>query len=442
MYEDIMNAYEFIHRLTWDDLPAEVQGQARRCLLDTLGAAIAGRKTEMSRITHDFAALVFGGKEAWLWQDGRIVSPPGAALANAMTIDSFDIHDGHRLTKGHAGAAVIPGLFASLALEPSGGISGQELLTSLVMGYEIALRAGMALHATACDFHTSGAWNALGCAAVTSRRLRLTTDMTREALGIAEYHGPRSQMMRDIEFPTMVKDGSGWGAMAGVSAGVLAAGGFTGAPAVTVESADVAEHWSDLGSHWRILESYFKPYAVCRWAQPAIVAALGLLKEHHLDAHQIARIRVHTFYEATCLACRRPQNTEEAQYSLPFPLAVALYRGRLGVEELIGESLYDPAIVALSDSIELINDPTLSAQFPAHRFARVELLTQTDEVYTSKDTEPNWEPSGPPSDGELLEKFRWLAATHFSKSQIQTLETLIWNCADLPDCQELVNWMQ
>jgi 2-methylcitrate dehydratase PrpD len=436
-----MNPYEFIHALTWEDLPAAVRGQARRCLLDTVGTAIAGRKTQMSQITHDFATLVFGGSSAWLWQDGRQVSPPGAALANAMTIDSFDIHDGHKLVKGHAGAAVVPAVFATLALGAGEPISGKELLTSLVVGYEIALRAGIALHATACDFHTSGAWNALGCAAVTSRRLRLSPSLTREALGIAEYHGPRSQMMRDIEFPTMVKDGSGWGAMSGVSAGLLAAGGFTGAPAITIEGADVAEYWADLGSRWRILETYFKPYAICRWAQPSIVAALGLMKEHHLDVRQITRMRVYSFYEATCLACRRPQNTEEAQYSLPFPLAAALVHGRLGVEELIGENLHDPAVLALSDSIELINDPALSAQFPERRFARVELHTRSGKVYTSQETEANWEPSDPPSDEELLEKFRWLAGARYSESEIQAFEALLWNCENLIDSREFVDGM-
>ena len=44
--------------------------------------------------------------------DGRRVSPVGAAMAGAATIDSFDGHDGHVLTKGHAGAAVLPGLLA------------------------------------------------------------------------------------------------------------------------------------------------------------------------------------------------------------------------------------------------------------------------------------------------------------------------------------------
>lgn len=437
-----MNPYEFIHQLTWEDLPGAVQGQARRCLLDTLGSAIAGRKTEMSRITHDLAALAFGGSGAWLWQDGRQVSPPGAALANAMTIDSFDIHDGHKLVKGHAGAAVVPALFATLKSDAGSTISGKELLTSLVVGYEIALRAGIALHATACDYHTSGAWNALGCAAVTSRRLRLPPAQIREALGIAEYFGPRSQMMRDIEFPTMVKDGSGWGAMTGVSAGLLAAGGFTGAPAVTVEGAEVAETWADLGSRWRILETYFKPYAVCRWAQPAIAAALGLVEGHRLEARQIQRIIVHSFYEATCLNCRRPQNTEEAQYSLPFPLAAVLFHGKLGVEELIGANLTNPAILALSEAVELIPDPALSAQFPSRRFARVEIHTSSGEIFTSKETEATWEPSDPPCDAALLEKFRWLAATHYAEGETQALETSIWNCADLSDCQELAQLLR
>ena len=233
-----MRSIEFIHDSSWQDLPDQVRGQARRCLLDTIGAALGGRQSRLSQIIHDFAAAVYGGQGAQLWLDGRQVSPPGAALANGMTIDALDVHDGHTLTKGHAGAALVPAVLATLSLDRGDKINGQELLTSLVVGYEVALRAGLALHATVNDYHTSGAWNALGCAAITARRLKTNSDQTRHALGIAEYHGPRSQMMRCIDHPTMLKDGSGWGAMAGVSAALLAVNGFTGAPALTVESGE------------------------------------------------------------------------------------------------------------------------------------------------------------------------------------------------------------
>ncbi len=126
----------------------------------------------------------------------------------------------------------------------AGAIDGREFLTCLVLGYEIATRAGIALHATVSDYHCSGAWNALGCAAVGARLLALRRRRrSREALGIAEYFGPRGQILRVCDSPTMVKDGSGWGAHAGVTAALLARDGFTGAPALTVERADARDCW-------------------------------------------------------------------------------------------------------------------------------------------------------------------------------------------------------
>ena len=74
------------------------------------------------------------------------------------------------------------------------------------------------------------------------------------AAGIGEYHGPRSQMMRCIDFPTMVRDGVGWGAPSGVSAAYLACEGFTGAPALTCDSERAQPHWTDLGNQWRTIE--------------------------------------------------------------------------------------------------------------------------------------------------------------------------------------------
>ena len=104
--------------------------------------------------------------------DGRRVSPVGAAMAGAATIDSFDGHDGHVLTKGHAGAAVLPGLlaFADAAERP---IPGGDFLAALVVGYEVAIRAGIATHRSSPDYHTSGSWNALGVVAASTRLLGL-----------------------------------------------------------------------------------------------------------------------------------------------------------------------------------------------------------------------------------------------------------------------------
>jgi len=391
-----MSAHDFIRSTRWDDLPDHVRNQARRCLLDTVGAGIGGSQTELSRIVNDFAFTAHGGGGATLWLDGRAVSPPGAALANGMTIDSLDIHDGALSVKGHAGVAIVPAALASVSLAAGQPVSGRELLTTIAVGYEVALRAGVALHDTACDYHTSGAWSALGCAAVVARLMRLDHDQTRHALGIAEYHGPRSQMMRCIDHPTMLKDGSGWGAMTGVGAAMLARAGFTGAPALTVEAPEVAAVWADLGDRWRIEEQFFKPWAVCRWAQPAVAAALTLQEEHGFSIDAIDRIEIVTFHQATRLASRRPLTTEEAQYSLPFPVAAALvHAGTLGLGELAGDGLTNPAVLRLADRIVLVDDPALSARFPAERVARVRIETTGGAAHQSPETIAPWDFAAP-----------------------------------------------
>ena len=355
-----------------------------------------------------------------------------------MTIDSLDIHDGHSLTKGHAGAAVVPGLFATVSSKGRPGISGKEFLTTLVVGYEVALRAGMVLHRTACDYHTSGAWNAVGVAALAARRLGMQSEQTRHALGIAEYHGPRSQMMRCIDHPTMLKDGSGWGAMAGVSAAILARSNFTGAPALTVESDEANQTWQDLGSGWQITRQYFKPHAVCRWAQPAIEAALALQQQYRITPENVKRIVVSAFHEAIRLNCRSPQSTEEAQYSLPFPLAAALVHGRLGAAELTGASLKNPLVLQLSQRVELVEDAGFNRRFPAQRYARVEIETKDGNAFDSGDVEPNWEADNPPSDAELREKFRRLSAERLPGERAAELEQIVWRCEDLDDLNRLL----
>jgi 2-methylcitrate dehydratase PrpD len=399
----------FIHALRFEDLPPDVIAQAKRCLLDLIGVAVAGRQTNLSRIVHDFAAAQMGASigGARLLFDGRRVSVTGAAYAGASTIDSFDAHDGHRLTKGHAGVALLPAL---LAFADERKMSdGRAFIACLVMGYEIAIRAGMALHATARDYHTSGAWNALGCAAIGARIQRLDTERTRHALGTAEYHGPRSQMMRCIDHPTMVKDGSGFGALAGVSAACLAADGFTGAPALLIEGEAEAPFWRDLGSAWEITRHYLKPYPVCRWAQPAMDATADLIRRHQVDRAQIARIEIRTFDAAVRLGTRAPRSTEEAQYAIGFPVAAIAERGVLGAAELSDEGLRDPAINAMLARVRLVEDTDLSARFPAERLAAVDITLRNGERLSSAPTVARGDPEHALADADVLAKFRGLA---------------------------------
>lgn len=401
--------YEFIHELQWRDLPSAVMDQAQRCVLDLCGVAAAGRSTAMAQIIRGHAVDHFGAgrTSARLLFDGRPVSPVGAALAGAVSIDSIDAHDGFNPAKGHAGVALLPAL---LAYTDAGyDVDGRGFLTAVALGYEIACRAALALHGSAAQYHTSGAWHALAVAALGARLLKLDRAATREALGIAEYHAPRSPMMRCIVYPTMVKDGA-WGAMAGVSAAYLAATGFTGAPAELVESESTAQYWRDLGQRWLILEQYFKPYPVCRWVQPAVAAALSLARAHRLKSSSIERIEVTSFHEAVCLNVREPADTEQAQYSLPFAVGIALSRGRLSAAEVTGTALAEPEALRLSRGMRLRQADEFNTVFPHRRRARVRLLLADGRRLDSPVSEARGDPGDPLSDDELLAKFESLAS--------------------------------
>jgi 2-methylcitrate dehydratase PrpD len=116
---------------------------------------------------------------------------------------------------------------------------------------------------------------------------------TAHAMGIAEYHGPRSQMMRCIDHPTIVKDGPGWGAICGVSAARMTKVGFTGARALKLQT----EHWQDFGIDWLILQQSFKHHPVCRWAQGPIAAALDLRARYKFISQDVADVHIVSFHE-------------------------------------------------------------------------------------------------------------------------------------------------
>ncbi|MEM0944059.1 MAG: MmgE/PrpD family protein, partial [Pseudomonadota bacterium] len=384
---------EFIHQMRWADLSPHAREMTKLLLLDLLGVAAAARATDLSRIAHDHAVRHFGGSGAGILFDGRRASPTGAALAGGLTIDAVDAHDGWRPAKGHAGAHVLPACLA--VAEAEGQMDGPGFLAALALGYEFGLRVAVSQHASVADYHTSGSWGAVGCAAVAARLMGLDTPTTREALGIAEYHGPRSQMMRGVQHPTMVKDGSGWGAMAGVSAAYLAADGFTGAPAITVEADEAASHWADLGRRWLMEEQYIKPFPVCRWTQAPLAAAEYMVAEHGLTHDEITEIEVTSFAEALSLATWAPSTTEEAQYSIPFPLAMMLVRGRVEPADVMGESLTDREVLRLARATRLREDPELTRQFPDRRLARVALTLKDGRRFESPVMEPLGDPERP-----------------------------------------------
>ncbi len=400
---------EFI--LTGPEPPESALRMAALLLIDTLGVAAGAEGLEVGRIARSharrFMAAGDAGDGAAMLFDGRHASIPGAAFALASQIDYLDAHDGYNPTKGHIGCAVVPALFAFAGARPD--LGGRAALAALAMSYEVAARAAVALHGTVSEYHSSGAWNALGVAALGARLEGLSPGQLREALGIAEYHGPRSQMMRDIATPTMLHDGSGMGALVGAMAVLLARDGFTGAPAITVEAPEVADYWADLGRDWSIERNYIKPYPICRWAHGALNAVETLMREHGVRAEEIERLKLRCFAQAAALYRGLPETTSQAQYSLPFAVAVALVHGRIGPEHVIGAGLRDPRVAAMHARIGVMEEPRHSERFPAGRWSDAVAVLKDGRRVASGDCDAKGGPEAPMTEDEIEAKFHAMA---------------------------------
>ena len=416
------DALSFVMGLKWADVPEPVKARVKMALLDVIGVGAGGAGFRSAQIAAGFAADHLGGNAPLLFDD-RHASTAGAAFAAAMSIDALDAHDGFNPAKGHIGAVLFASLWPCMK-----GMRGADFLTALVAGYEFGARASMAQHGTVPDYHTSGSWGAVTGAAILSRLWSLDHNTARHAIGIAEYHGPRSQMMRGVDYPTMLKDGTAWGAMTAVSSALLAQAGFTGAPAITVEQAP--DYWADLGQRWFTLEQYFKPYPVCRWAQAPIEGVLALRRLHGLASTDVTHIHVATFHESIRLATNNPKATDEAQYSTSFPCAVAIVRGDVGPADIGDDALSDPEIVRLSNALTMSEDAEANAVFPLTRLAKV-TLTLTDGRELSSDwMQPRWDHDAPPTKDEIDAKFHAYADGPLGVDRATAIREAVENLAE------------
>lgn len=383
-------AKQFIGNLDWADVPEYARRRTEALVRDFAAVTCAGTPAPTSRMAADYAQQQHAGDQATLLFDGRRSAATGAALANGVLANALDFDDGHRLVKGHPGAIVIP---AALAVAETVGAPREEVLAAITVGFEIAVRAGIALHARDADYHGSGAWGAIGAAAAGARLLRLDPRSIGHALGLAEYHAPMAPVMRSAADPAMTKDACGWGAMTGTSSALLAAAGFTATDSVILDQ--LSDPTAELGRRWYVEDMYIKAFPCCRWSQPAIAAAQSVRRAYDFDPRLISRVTVRTFAAAAALSRRPPATTEEAQYNVVWPVACVLLSGEFGVADVLPPAFDDARIHDLAARISLIVDPDVDADFPAARRAAVTVETSDGGSYSSGLTEAPGDPEDP-----------------------------------------------
>ena len=164
---------------------------------------------------------------------------------------------------------------------------------------------------------------------------------------------------------------AGQAASGAVLSALLAREGFTGAhhvfagrfgffPMYQPDGYDLDAIADGLGQIFRGVELSFKPYPSGRPNHAMLDVALEIA--HRLDlatadagagiAEVVITVNPQTYKDQLSPEAgkRRPSQVVEAQFSIPFLVAAALVRGRVGIGEVAGVD--DPQVLALSDRIQ------------------------------------------------------------------------------------------
>ncbi|MFA5028748.1 MAG: MmgE/PrpD family protein, partial [Candidatus Methylomirabilota bacterium] len=172
-----------IAALTFADLPRPVVEHAKACLLDWIGAALAGSASPTAAIALRIVPELAGAGRATLAGARRTASPFGAAFYNGAVAAVDEIDDVHQDASLHPGITVLP---AALALAEDRGASGARLLAAVVAGYDVVARVARAAGpAHYRHWHTTGTCGTFGAAAAAGHLLGLDAAAMTMALGLA-----------------------------------------------------------------------------------------------------------------------------------------------------------------------------------------------------------------------------------------------------------------
>jgi 2-methylcitrate dehydratase PrpD len=354
----------------FEDLPPAVVQRAKDCLCDTVAAIIYGAELPWRKMIIAHARRNSPpGQSAILGSGGAPVKAPAAALANGAMTHAFELDNLTKPDSGsHPGATVFT---AALAVAQERGLSGRDLLTGFVAGAESMIRIGHATKHTneVRGFHAPGTTGPFGAAVASGRLMGFDAATMTNALGIAGSCSSGLLEFAHANNGAMVKRlHMGRAAESGVLAASLAADGFTG-PSSVLEGGggflqafcndfDVAELTHGLGTDYFTLDIMLKRYACHITAHNPVEAAVELRKQYNFTAADVAAITIAgNDRMATTNNIPAPADMMLAQYSIPFSVALSLYRDPVDPRSFDEAVVHDRPILDLASRVKMTVTP-------------------------------------------------------------------------------------
>ncbi len=194
----------------------------------------------------------------------------------------------------------------------------------------------------------------------------------------------------------------------------------------------------------------FKQYCSCGWGHHAIAAVQKLQGEHSWDVGDIASIRVEGHHWTAVLQTTHPTTTEEAQFSVKWPVAAYLVDGEVGPSQVLESRLSDPSINALVDRIELVETEELDSLYrPSFEgrggglgASRVVICLEDGRILDSGLVSDACRIAASGDEERLEKKFRWLTSSVLGENRIDGLLEMLWHFDAVHEVHELTSLLR
>ena len=418
----------FVKETSYDNLPEEVIRQAKLCLLDLVGAACAGAMALPGHVVTEIIEEAGGNPQAVLIGRKEKVPALNAALGNGLYAHGLEFDDLHRQSILRPGSPIIP---AALAAAEKVGSSGKELITAIVIGYEVGIRIAEAMTPSHYNYwHTTGTCGTFAAAVAAGKLLNLNESQLIDALGHAGtqaaglmelHYSPEGMMSKPLHASKAAQNG--------LFSAMLAAGGYTstktmlsgekGFLRVFAPKAKMEKITEGIGKDFKIMQISFRLYASTRHTHAGIDLALRL-REKGIKPEDIELLRIQTYGVARDLVGEPfPETIYEAKFSLPFCVSTALVYGHVGIEDFTEERLHDHTLEELMSHCTVEIDPLLDAHYPEKWAAKLNVILRDGTVDHEQTDFPRGDPENKVSLEELHTKFRRLSSMLLPPSKIE-----------------------
>ncbi len=439
--------------LTFAELPEPVISRVHDSVLDILGCMVAGRSLPSTTIVAGLTPDLGGSGRSTAVLGGR-VSAPWAGLVNATSAHGVELDDTDNSASLHPGNVVIP---AALAVAQAVGADGARAATAIVAAYDAMIRIGRAAGAQnqyERGFHPTATCGVFGAAVAAGSLLTLDRDQMARALGIAGSFAAGS--LEYINSGAWTKRLQVGGAVqAGVLAALLAARDYQG-PSTILEgrfgflhayagSAAVPELTRGLDEPFAIMGVSVKAFACCRYCQTPVDGLLQLLSRDGIEPGMVESIDVglvsagHPIVAEPREQKLNPRNSVDAQFSLPYSMAVALARRSASLKDFDAASIADPRVRSFMPLVTAHHEAELDAMYPHSWPARVCVHLAGGTRAEILLTDCAGDPSRPLTWEQLRAKFIELTQDELGEGPAQQLLGKVSRFTQLEDLGELMD---